>query len=336
MTRQTKLLVGLIAVLGACGGNPDDTSGSGQTPVTGDEAQAFRNGVPRTETVQMAVPGGAGQALTLETTSQALMGEVAEYYKLTRTITGVVNGAALAVGGLVRMVLIHPPTTVTADQAVWGPWEDPLDPVAWRVTVTRVAEHQYQYRFDGRPRTQPTAEFVTVLSGTHTPGLVAGAEVERFGAGSFTLDWDARATLPQPNPDEIGKVSYTYSHLGEIQAVTIQAAFRQVKDKDTQQLVDADYLFVRDPAGPGSMDFVYITPDTATKAGGRALVRSRWQVTGAGRSDARIKANNGDSVTVSECWNQNYASVYKRTWLGGDNWGLETSCAFPTAEYSTL
>jgi hypothetical protein len=322
MTRQTRLLIGLIAMIGACGGSPD--------------GEAFRNGVPRTETVQMDVPAGAGQALTLETTSQALMGEVAEYYKLTRTITGVVNHGARAVGDLVRMVIVHDPTTVTADQAVWGPWEDPLDPVAWRVTVTRVAEHEYQYRFDGRPRTQPTAEFVTVLSGTHSPAVVAGAERERFGAGNFTLDWDARATLPNPNPDEIGKVSYIYSHAGEQAGVTIQAAFRQVKDKDTQQLVDADYLFVRDPAGSGSMDFVYVTPDAAAKVGGRALVRSRWQVTGAGRSDARMKANNGDSVTVSECWNQNYASVYKSTWLGGDNWGLEASCAFPTAEYSIL
>ncbi len=323
MTRQTTLWMALIATLAGCGQSTD-----------GDD-QGFRNGVPRAETVQMNVPGGSAQALTLKTTSQALLGEVAEYYKVTRAITGVVNGAALAVGGLVRLVLIHPPTSVTADQAVWGPWEDPLDPVAWRVTVTRVAEHQYQYRFDGRPRTQPDADFVTVLSGTHSPGLVGGVEVERLGAGSFTLDWDARARLPQPNPDEVGKVSYIYSHASDNGEVTIQAAFRQVKDEDTQLLADADYLFVREPSGAGSMDFVYTVP-TALKAGGRAVVRSRWQHTGAGRADTQVRATNGDTASLSECWNENYASVYKKTWLGGDNWGSETDCAFPTAEYSTL
>jgi hypothetical protein len=302
------------------------------------KADQFRNGVPRAATVTMSVPGsaGSGQALTVESQSQALLGDTAEWYTTTRGVTTVVNGGALAVGGLVDLIIKYPPTSTTQDQAVWGPWADPLDPVAWKVTVTRVAEHIYQYTFEGQPRTDPSAAFVTVLSGTHTPALNAqGLEVEGFGDGSFTLDWDARATLPQPDGN-VGKADYSYSHPGVGQPVSIKAQFRQVKDDNNPgNLNDADYAFSQQPGGPGSMDFVLTTPTTATQVGGRGVVRSRWQFSGAGRSDVQITpADSTTSVVVSECWDQNYASVYK---LGvGDSWGAESSCVFPTAEYSTL
>jgi hypothetical protein len=304
-------------------------------------ADQFRNGVPRATTVTMSVPGSAssGQALTVESQSQALLGDTAEWYTTTRGVTTVVNGGALAVGGLVDLIIKYPPTSTTQDQAVWGPWADPLDPVAWKVTVTRVAEHIYQYTFEGQPRTDPSAAFVTVLSGTHTPALNAqGLEVEGFGDGSFTLDWDARATLPQPDGN-VGKADYSYSHPGVGQLVSITAQFRQVKDDNNPgNLNDADYAFSQQPGGPGSMDFVLTTPTTATQVGGRGVVRSRWQFSGAGRSDVQIKpADSTTSALVSECWDQNYASVYKlASWPGGDSWGAESSCVFPTADYSTL
>ncbi|HEX7597797.1 MAG TPA: hypothetical protein VF518_06255 [Polyangia bacterium] len=314
----------------------------GCNPATEGEVDQFRNGVPRAATVTMTVPGAAasGQALTAESTSQALLGETAQWYQTTRAVTGVVNGAALAVGGLVNLIIKYPPTTIAQDEAVWGPWEDPLDPVAWKVTINRVAEHMYQYKFEGRPRTDPTAAFVIVLSGAHTPALNArGREIERFGSGSFTLDWDARATLPQPD-NNVGKVDFSYQHLGAGEPVSITAHFRQVKDDDRPgQQVDADYAFAQTPRGPGSMDFVYITPPTATETGSRGVVHSRWLFSGAGRSDVQLKTTDGTVAgSLSECWDLNYASVYKQdSWLGGDHWGAESACsAFPTVEFSTL
>jgi hypothetical protein len=197
----------------------------------------------------------------------------------------------------------------------------------------------YQYTFEGRPRTDPTAPFVIVLSGAHTPALNAqGREVEGFGRGSFTLDWDARATLPQPDGN-VGKADYSYDHMSAQEAVSITAQFRQVKDDNNPGIRnDANYAFTQQPGGPGSMDFVLITPTTATQTGGRGVVRSRWQFSGAGRTDGQIKTTAGLTfAVVSECWDENYASVYKQaSWAGGDSWGAESSCVFPTAEYSTL
>jgi hypothetical protein len=115
------------------------------------------------------------------------LGQTADWYVITRAVTVTVNAGALAVGALVKLVTDYPATTVTADSAVWGPWQGPLDPIEWKVTVARVATHQYQYKFEGRDKHEQAAAFVTVLSGTHSPGLdVQGNEMEGFGAGSFT------------------------------------------------------------------------------------------------------------------------------------------------------
>jgi hypothetical protein len=242
------------------------------------------------------------------------------------------------VGALVNLIIKYPPTSTSQDEAVWGPWEDPLDPVAWKVTITRMAEHTYHYTFEGRPRTDPTAAFVIVLAGTHTPALNAqGLEVEGFGDGSFTLDWDARATLPQPDGN-VGKADYSYSHPGVGQPVSITAHFRQVKDDNNPgNKNDADYAFAQQPGGPGSMDFVLIPSATASPLWDSAVVHSRWQFDGEGRADVQLMKTNSPVFSVSECWDKNYASVYKQGSLpGSDSWGAESSCIFPTAEYLTL
>ena len=91
---------------------------------------------------------------------------VSDFYLVTRKVSAGVNGAGALVLGLVKFVVSHPPTTVTADSAVWGPWPGgALDPLVYKVTVKRVGDHKYDYTFDGRASRWPTS-FVTFLSGT--------------------------------------------------------------------------------------------------------------------------------------------------------------------------
>ena len=331
MTRyvaKTTCLFALSSLLVAC--QPKEDPGS-----------EFATGVPRKSTVALAVPGSSAQALTVESQGYALQGQTAEWYTTTRSVADTVNAGALAVGTLVKLVTDYPATSVTANSATWGPWQGPLDPVEWRVTVTRVAQHQYQYQFDGRDKHVPTAAFVTILSGTHNPGLDAqGKESEGFGSGAFILNWNARATLPQPDGN-VGTASYTYSHVAPEQVTNIAAQFRQVKDdKQPGKLVDVDYAFMQNPGADGSMDFLYNGPADATSAGGLGKVKSRWLWSGAGRSDVSATATDSTlTYTVSECWDENYASVYKSVPLSTsatDNYGSESSCAFATALYSTL
>jgi hypothetical protein len=289
----------------------------------------------------MSVAGGNSNAMTVGDSSAPGSGPLSEWYLTTRNVTSTVNGAAVAVGALVKLVTDYPVTSFTADAAVWGPWKGPLDPVEWKVTITRVAAPQYQYKFEGRDKNDPSAAFITILSGAHSPGLdVQGDEMEGFGSGSFTLDWNARATLPAPDAN-VGTANYTYSHTGSAAVANVAAKFRQVKDdQHPGKLVDVDYAFMQNPGADGSMDFLFNVPANATAAGGLGRVKSRWLWSGAGRSDVNITATDSTlTYTLSECWDVNYISVYKVVPLSTsttDNYGSESLCAFPTAEYSQL
>ena len=104
-----------------------------------------------------------------------------------------------------------------------------------------------------------------------------GNEMEGFGTGTFTLDWDTRATLPQPD-DNVGTANYTYDHMDPAAVVQIAAKFRQVKDDNQPgKRVDVDYAFVQNPGADGSMDFLYNVPANAT-TGGRPWQGSRLVV----------------------------------------------------------
>lgn len=322
MTLRNILRFGALAATGALT--------ACQPPVS--EADQFRRGVPREETVKVTVPGGkAGQALTID------QGKPSEFLSLTYGVTSLINGGAFFVGGLVKAVLAFPPTNITGDTATWGPWHGDIEPIDWKVTVTRVGDHQFHYEFAGRSRTQPNAPFVTVLAGTHDAATDDGGDpVEGFGAGSFTIDWDARQTLPAP-PKDVGKASYTYSRPSPAVDATIGAQFRQVRDDDTKKLIDVDYAYVHHAAGGGSMDFTY---DAAKQMPpGKWTVRSRWQSSGAGRADVRATSPDLPAgATVNDCWNTSFASMFRRvSWDTNAGYGNEaTDCVFTSAEYSKL
>ena len=93
----------------------------------------------------------------------------------------------------------------------------------------------------------------------------------------------------------------------------------------------------------GTFDFK-LTKDfiTTTAALETMSIRSRWQESGAGRSDVMLTG--GDLATVpapataSECWDSNFLSVYMTNSYGDATklWGAESMCAFTPAMYSAL
>lgn len=335
MTLRMMLAVALATTtLGACGKDG------------GDE---FRDGVPYREDVTLAVPAqdSPSGALTAgDGTTEihsGLLGERSDLYSITRAITVVVNTGTAAVLTLVRTITEYPPSSISGQTAVWGPYSEPLSPNTWRLTVDRLAPGQFHYVLEAKAKAVADASYLTVLSGHHnlsTPGAHRRAHLPAYGSGDFVLDWDAAQMLPE-HDDNVGKASFVYSRVSPTSEIDIDVAFTQVRDKDTGMLIDATYGYVATPGAGGSFDFKQIKDTIATTpALETSTFHSRWLESGAGRSDVQIRGGDlgAAQATISECWSGSFLSVYMTNSYGdaAKMWGTETACAFPTAVYSAL
>jgi hypothetical protein len=313
----------------------------------------FEGSTPTTATVALELPAASANGAAASSTSSnlsvkggALLGMVATDYVFTATVVGVVNAATASVLGLVKGITDYPPTTVQGDTAVWGPGTDPLSANTYRLTVTRIAPQQFTYMLDGKGKNDPDTAFVTVLSGTHTRAVdAAGNVMTGFGAGTFTLDFDAADTLPQ-HDDNVGQIAVQYSRLTPAATTTIGVTFTGVKDncKDgcstAGQIFDAVYAYSATPGSGGDLQYADMKDYVpATSAKETLEIHSRWLETGAGRSDWQMSGGDVASATQtsSECWDANFKSVYSNTTYDASlDWGMESNCAFPSAAYATL
>jgi hypothetical protein len=317
-----------------------------------DDADEYRQGVPHHEDIDIVVPGGEAQTSALHAdgvseTRAALLGEQAELYKLTRGITANVNLATASVLGLVRTIMGFPPSSVDAQEgvAVWGPHTEALSPNTWRLTVHRVERGSFQYLFEAKAKTADDSAYLTILSGHHmaaTPGLRRRANLPAYGSGDFDLDWDNAQMLPEHDADNVGSAHFIYSRPAPGSDVNVAVAFHQVLDKETNMRVDAQYGYVETPAAGGSFQFTMTKNQIPTTAALETLaVRSRWQQSGAGRSDVRMTGGDlATPATANECWDSNFGSVFMTNSYGdaAKTWGAETSCdaAFQTPDYAVF
>lgn len=307
-----------------------------------DRALEFRRGFPKSADVKIEVPAKSGQALEgVSQRQDALEGDRSGLYLITRGVTVVVNGGAGLVLGLVKAITDHPPTSISGNQAVWGPHTDPLSPNTHRFTVTKNKANDYSYTLEAKGKSEPNGSFRVILSGTHLVATdAAGQPMEGFGSGTFLIDWNEGQKLPEHGP-EVGTAEFTYSRSSPGAKVEINVTFTQVKDGETGQLVDALYRYAATPGQGGSFDFGVIKNldnEPAKSKLEKATIHSRWLETGAGRSD--VKATGGDITgqgTISDCWDSSFASRYLNlSFAPQANYGGESACAFSPAEYSTL
>ena len=315
-----RTLAAMTLVLSACG--------------IDSRTEAFRNGFPRNSTVEVKVPesSSTSQGLGGESTRRdGLLGEQAEFYGFTRAMTVVVNGGVGATLGLVERIVEYTPTSITDNTAVWGPHTDPLSPNTWRFTVTKRAENDYTYVLEGKGKSAPDTEFKAILSGNH---VSAGKDL---GNGSFLLDWDAAQTLPE-HDGAVGQGHVDYARPTATATVQIDADFTRVKDGETGQLVDAKYRFRQTPGQGGAFEFQMNKNFITGGAIELLTVRSRWQESGAGRSDAKLTGGDlTQGATATECWDSSFKSRYFVNSVDAAKaWGDAAMCSFTTAEYASL
>lgn len=308
---------------------------TGCTPATGGDATAYREALPD-ERVKVNLP--------TEDASDARVGEWSEFYLLTAEVTGNVNGMAEMVLGTVDAVTELEPTwsaqaPAEAEGEVdavaqWGPYDgDALDPTASQLIVAHTADDYYYWVIQQRPKNDLEAAFVDVVMGVVEPG--ATAEASR---GAFGIDFGAAHALnPNSDPPQ-GQFVLTYD-IGAT-GVSAEAAFAEFLDENGN-VANAMYTYDQVHEGDGAMDLAIETDmDPASTAKEVLVVRSRWQPTGAGRSDVYVVGGDlGEFVGMAnDCWGTDFQSSYWADNItNGDGSIFEegdaTTCVFAEPEY---
>jgi hypothetical protein len=283
-----------------------------------DPPDEIARAIPTAEQVRIKLPN-----------SGKTLGELANYYVVTRDVTHTLNGGTAWVLVLIHAIVQYPVTSINGNVYTWGPWSDALDPAEYKLDVTANADGTYDYQLSGRNKTVSNSQFEVVIDGYADPR--AG---ELQGSGDFKLDFDAgRRVNPVDSGDAKGVLTVNYDlnarHLDML---------AQAPDANGNPAM-FEYAYNESLDGGGDMVF-----DVTADAGGTALtenivIRSRWQGDGQGRGDARLAG--GDLGTTqaiaSECWNTLFRRVF---YTDNVNWqpteGDVGQCAYGTADLPPL
>jgi hypothetical protein len=288
----------------------------------------FREPIPASSEIALGVPGATSPAKTTQATSApaAAAPAYAKYYQFTRDVTDSVDSVTAWILGSVWVVVHLPPTTVEDHKATWGPGGDALSPVVWRLTVTEVADHEFDYELDGRPKAATSeAAFLPVLEG-HGYGK-AHAEHRN---GWFSVDNDAARSLDPARNHDSGTAKVTY-HLSSWPAAIA------VSLKPTLEPNWADIGVAHQSDGSGSIDISAYGDIEDVKDGNLEdiVLHSRWAATGAGRADVQISGGDMPQlVKASECWSTSFFRSYYTDNVGyGPTEGDPSACVFSQAQF---
>lgn len=308
-----------------------------------DDGQEFREAIPQREAVVVAGPEqeGAGDSNTASVTVQAdepwTTGPYSKWYGFTRAVRAGVNVVTAAVLGSAWLIVHTEPSSVEDGEAIWGPYTDALDPATYRFRVTRVADAEYAYVLEGRPKASTSdSDYRAVLSGHGY-----GKRHDLHGEGEFTIDLDAaRALDPFAHRDDSGTVRVVH-HLprdtkdGDYLPRTIVAEVTPDPDLNPESFA------VTSTANDDGTGTLHVTAaadvdDTDTTELEDIVVDSRWRADGAGRAD--ISISGGDvpadpgSVTAVECWGADFIrSYYSDSVELAPTEGEASACVYDTA-----
>lgn len=275
--------------------------------------------IPTAEQVRIKLPSAQARAL----------GDLANYYVVTRDVTRTLNGGTAWVLILVHAIVQYPVTSIDGNVYTWGPWSEALDPAEYRLDVTDIGDGTYDYVLSGRSKTEAGSQFEAIIDGHADP-----RPGDLQGNGDFSIDFDAgKRVNPIDSGDAKGQVIVQYDLAARHLAMTAMAP--------DANGVPAMFEYAYNETLDGGGDMVF---DVTADAGGTALaenivIRSRWQSNGAGRGDARLAGGDlgATEAIASECWNNLFRRVFYT-----DNVALEPTegnvadCAFGTADLPPL
>jgi len=291
------------------------------------EEHPIKQAIPHAEDVRIKLPDNGGAA-----SSAWALGQVADYYHMTRDISRSLNGGAAWVLIIVHAIVQYPPTTVDGDTYTWGPWGNALDPADYRLVVTDKLDGSYDWALEGDSRLDSEETFEVVISGNAVPG-----DTPHRGAGNFLIDFDAGKRVNPIDADDNNKgtveITYDLENRDNTPATLgMNINSRQLDAAGNEVPVAFNYNYAENLNGSGDLVFaIHGDLDDDGSAFEDAVIRSRWTNTGDGRADIRVQG--GDladlTVTASECWNSMFRRVYysdSQEWQPTE--GDQADCAF--------
>jgi hypothetical protein len=275
-----------LLVLGGCGG----------TKVSQD---AFLTALPKREQVQVVFPDGSVHSEAQGVRSDALLGQIADLYVVTRETSQHLNGVVGSLLETLGRITQMPPSHIEENRAVWGPFTPVLSPVNYRLVVQRVAPDEYVYQLDARPKSSMEEEsFAPVVTGIASP---------HRQTGSFSIDLNRLHQLDPVGTPQTGAIGFVFEFTPQRGIIRIHL---ESFAEPGGQAISADYVYVQGPDGSG--DFLFVADSSLSSAVSPdlqgSLLRSRWLPSGAGRGDAQVSDDVERDIT--ECWDENFGRVF--------------------------
>jgi hypothetical protein len=322
-------LVAVASALGACTVQAED-----------DEGTEFREAVPLKSSVSLDGPeSSAGATVGMEAGTRGVLAagvgapEPASWYTFTRNVRDGVNVVTGVVLVSVWAIVHTRPSELDEDQAVWGPYDgDALDPVRFRLTVTRIGEHHFRYVLDGQAKAAGSdSAFLTVLDGD---GYSRKSELH--GDGTFRLNLDnARALDPARHAGDSGSVTITHDLPADIgrRRNALPRFVGASIDPGTGEWLEIQSRANEDGTGSLALQGLLDLDDSHATLREEISVESRWRATGAGRADIELSGGDlpedADPVTAVECWGADFGRVYYADSVDfAPSAGSEAECAY--------
>lgn len=309
-----------------------------------DDGQEFREAVPARQAVMVAGPEGDGtdapgtsaeSTRSTQGTTPFGAGPYAKWYGFTRVVRGGVNLVTAAVLGSAWAIVHTEPSSVKDGEATWGPYTDALEPVTYRFRVTRLAQAEYDYVLEGRPKASSSDDdYLTVL---HGHGY--GKRHEQHGEGDFTIDLSAARELdPFAHQNDSGTVHVVHHLPHDIGSGGGALPRSIVAEVTPDPLLNPESFTVTSDAnldGTGALQVVARADvdDSKTTLLEDIAIDSRWSAEGAGRADivivgGDIPADPG-SVSAVECWGSDFKRSYYTDSVGIEpNEGSAAACVY--------
>lgn len=293
------------------------------------DPQRFIDVIPQGSEVAVAGPDSASASSNTQTFngpsshaqgSDSPQGPWAESYALTRRVRDGVNHLTADILGSVWWLVTEvPPTDVSQDEATWGPYEDALKPSVMRFRVKALGGEVYEYALEGRPKAQPDAAYLTVMT-----GIGYGRAHPEHRDGQFRIDLDtARVLDPFEHQDDGTGVVFVQHWLAG-DARRIIADHHESADA---KFWTAESIALPDGTGTLNIDALDDMEDSASPALETITLDSRWRADGSGRADySFVGGDVAEKVNATECWDPSFYATYFEA--GTYSEGDERSCAF--------